>query len=159
MATGFGQEPFGEMPFGNTDWCYHVLYDELPSQMQQQDQDEGGLYEAFVKAASIPINRMRELASGFDSSMRDPIRIRIDLLQYYASRFGIDVDPELREDVRRMRVDIFSRYRLIKGTRESIVVLARIHGFDLTLSELWWNGTTYIETSPVISWELLGVIP
>lgn len=158
-SLGFGRGPFGRGPFGRSDWCFQVLYLDLPQEMIKQDQAEGGYYEKFVRAASVPLDRLRKLIRNFDDHLRDPILIRQDLLEFYSIGFGLEMDPELREDVRRMRVDIWSRFRLIKGTEQCFVVLARIHGFEATVEELWWNGTSYLTTQPFIDFEFAQEVP
>ena len=156
--VGFGFGEFGSGLFGETDWAYHVLYTELPQRIVTQDQSEGGLYEKFVRAIALPINRLRRLINGFEESLKDPIKIREDLLEFYAASLGLDSDPELLIDYRRMRVAIWSRFRLIKGRDEAYIVLARIHGFDATVVPLWFNGTDYVITPPSISLELGPVV-
>jgi hypothetical protein len=156
-GAGYGQGRYGKGPYGHTDWCYYVMYKELPAALQKQDKDEGGYYEKFVKALCIPFNRMRSLINNY-SSLVDPLSVRIDLLKYYSASYGLEADSAEAETFQRTSADMFGRFRFIKGTASSFVVLAKVHGFDATVQELWWNGTELSSTQTPKVGEVVGVI-
>lgn len=156
-GAGYGHGRYGYGPYGHTDWCYYVLFKELPAKMQKQDLDEGGYYEKFVKALCVPVNRLRSLINGF-SSLSDPLSVRIDLLKYYSLSFGLETDSAEAQTFQRTAADMFGRFRFIKGTAASFVVLARVHGFEATVQELWWDGTALSETQTIKTGEVTGVI-
>jgi len=156
---GFGLEPFGEFPFGRVDWAKVVLWDELPEEVRQDDLDNGGWYYKFVTSLLPPLNELRQLISkSFDHTL-DPRKARKDLLEYIAGNFGIVPDLAEPEAYQRMKLEIAGRWRLIKGTAESYEVLCAIHGFSITVNELWWNGSEYSTTGPFIYNEVIGTIP
>jgi len=162
MASGFGfgEEPFGEFPFGDSDWTYGVLYNELPQRMKDADAAAGGLYMSFVKALAVPMNNMRTLINNF-SVLRDPIHVRIDLLYYYAHSIGLTIDTAENVDFQRTSADFYAEFVKIKGTARSFAVLAAIHGFDCSVEELWYDCANQVETTtqvPVVG-EFVEVIP
>lgn len=156
---GFGNEPFGTFPFGNSDWAYAVLWAELPENIRQQDLDAGGYYYKFVTALMPGFNELKRLIYGKRKHTADPITARNDLLRYLAEKFGVILDFEEPEDYQRTRIAIAGRWRLIKGSIESFEVLCAVHGFDVVVKELWWNGTIYSDDGPQIDNEIIGYIP
>lgn len=159
-GCGFGQGPFGHTPFGGTNWAYQVLYKELPQRMQDEDQASGSLYKKFVLAAAVPINTIRKRINTF-SGISDPVTMRLDLLNYYAASFGLTIDTAEAEGFQRSSADFYAEFVKIKGTANSFVVLAKIHGFACTVEELWYDcasGTEVTAPTPVVG-EVVGTVP
>lgn len=158
--SGFGDEPFGDFPFGDSDWVYTVLWDELPEEKKEEDLAAGGYFQKFVTALMPSFDELRRLIHGANDYVLDPFKARADLLNYLAQKFGIVLDLAEPEYFQRTRIAIAGRWRLIKGTEESFKVLCAVHGFDVVVTELWWNGTHYTEAPLVtVSDELIGYIP
>ena len=156
---GFGQEPFGDFPFGDADWARVVLWDELPEEKKQEDLDNGGWYYNFVTCLMPPMNELRNLIyKSYDRTI-DPRTARQDLLGYIARNFGITPDLAEPEAYQRMKIEIAGRWRTIKGTSEAYEILCAIHGFDVTVNEVWWNGSEYTTTGPYVFNEVVGTIP
>lgn len=154
---GFGNQPFGKFPFGNSDWGLVVLWDELPDSVKQEDLDNGGWYYKFVTALVPSFNEMISLIFGMRKYKVDPATVRMDLLRYIAEKFGVILDYAEPEAYQRTRVEIAGRWRLIKGTEASYKVLCAVHGFDVEVEEIWWTGTSYSGNRPVITNDLIGV--
>jgi hypothetical protein len=125
--------------------------------MQQQDADSGGYYEKFVRALCLPMNRLRVLINNF-SSLTNPLEVRLDLLRYYSASFGLETDTVEAETFQRSAADIYGRFRFIKGVSQSFVVLARVHGFEATVQELWFDGTSLSATQTGVVDEVVGEI-
>lgn len=156
--TGFGTEEFGQGPFGRADWAKAVLWDELPEADKQADLKSGGWFYKFVTCL---MPSFRELVASIDSTYRgriSPRTVRPDLIRYLAYRFGIDTDLAESQDYQRMNIEIAARWRLIKGARESYEILCAIHGFNVVVHELWWNGISYSVIPPYVENEEIGVV-
>lgn len=148
-SKGFGHNEFGSNPFGHLDWTRIVLWDELPPEVRRQDRDAGYPYRDFVFSLCPSFLWLKNHVDRF-KYLDDPNKIRLDLLKYLGENFGIDVDLEQPEAYQRMRVQIAGRWNIIKGKPESYVVLCRVHGFEVEVKKLWWNGESYVENSPEI---------
>lgn len=159
MSGGFGNAPFGNFPFGNSNWAYTTLWEELPEEVRQDDLDNGGWFYKFVTSLLPSFNELKRLIYGMDRHLDDPITARNDLLKYLAERFGIILDFEEPEAYQRTRIAIAGRWRLIKGKKEAYEVLCRVHGFEVDVQEMWWNGSIYTDDGPTVSNDLLGYIP
>lgn len=149
---GFGNRGFGTTPFGESDWCKIILYDELPDEIRQQDVDAGDPYLNFVLAMCPSFTWLKRHLDRF-RYITNPRKIREDLLLYLGENFGITVDLAEPLDYQRMRVGLAARWNIIKGTLESYVVLCRVHGFEVDVQGLWWNGSSYQVTPPSIGGE------
>jgi len=158
-VSGFGSEPFGDFPFGDTDWAMTVLWNELPEEKKQEDLDSGGYYYKFVTCLMPSFSELRTLIYGAYGSIADPLTARADLLNYLAQKFGIVLDLAEPEYFQRTRIAIAGRWRLIKGMRESFEILCAVHGFDASITELWWTGSHYSTDPPTASGEIIGYIP
>jgi hypothetical protein len=146
---GFGHGSFGHEPFGNINWCKVVLWDELDESYRTADEAAGSPYLKFVQSMAPSFNYLRAYIRRFGKLM-DPRVIRHDLLLFFASNFGITIDLAEPEAFQRMRVDLAMRWNLIKGEIESYVVLCRVHGFEVNVIPLWWNGSEYVDGPPTI---------
>ena len=155
---GFGYDSFGVDPFGHTDWAYHVLWEELPESKRQEDLDAGGWYEKFVRCMIPPINQLKFLIYKSHDYVVDPRNARKDLLRYIAYNFGITPDLDEPEEYQRMKIEIAGRWRLIKGTEDAYKVLCAIHGFDVEVSDIWTDGTSYTTSPPSVGDEVIGVV-
>jgi hypothetical protein len=156
---GFGHDSFGESPFGDTDWAYTVLWEELSEEKKQEDLDAGGWYEKFVRCLIPSMNELKFLIyKGHDYTL-DPRTARADLLRYIASGFGIIPDLDEPEEYQRTKIEIVGRWRLIKGTEAAYEVLCAIHGFNVEVKEIWTNGVAYVSELPHISNEVIGTVP
>jgi hypothetical protein len=155
---GFGHGSFGEEPFGRTDWAYQVLWEELPEYKKQEDLENGGWFQKFVKCLAMPINELKFLIYKSHDYILDPRTARSDLLRYIAGNFGIIPDLDEPEEFQRTKIEIVGRWRLIKGTEDAYKVLCAIHGFDVEVSQVWSSGTNNTTTGPHVSEEQLGVI-
>lgn len=156
---GFGHGAFGERTFGEVDWARVVLWEELPEDKKQEDLDEGGKYYDFVTSLMPSFNELKTLIYKSHEHLIDPDTVRIDLLNYVARNFGITLDLAEPEAYQRTQVEIAGRWRLIKGTDTSYEILCAIHGFNVEVKEMWWNGSTYTETGPEVTNEVVGVVP
>lgn len=159
MSGGFGHQDLGNVPFGHADWAKVVLWDELPGEVKQEDLDNGGYYYNFVTALLPSFNELRRLVYGANKYLIDPATVRMDLLRYLANKFGVILDFAEPEAYQRTRVEIAGRWRLIKGTETSYVVLCAVHGFDVEVKEIWWTGSDYSTTGPAVDNEVIGVVP
>lgn len=146
---GFGEDPFGESPFGDVDYAKIVLWDELPPEIKDDDERNGGGYRAFVEAMAPNYQWLRNHIYRF-RYMTDPRQIRHDLLNWFGQNFGIKVDLAEPEAYQRMRANLAARWNIIKGTVDSYTVLCRVHGFEVNVIPLWWTGSEYSETPPEI---------
>jgi hypothetical protein len=146
---GFGFRPFGEEPFGDPDWCRIVLWEELPPNMQEDDEAQGYPFRTFVYSMCPSFEWLRHHIDRFED-LTNPFKVRKDLLTYLAANFGIELDLAEPEDFQRIRVSLAARWNIIKGTVEAYEVLCRVHGFEVTVIPLWWNGTEYTESGPSI---------
>jgi len=149
---GFGNRAFGTTPFGESDWCKIVLYDELPGDVRQQDVDAGGPYLKFVEAMCPSFTWLKRHLDRF-KYITNPREIREDLLLYLGENFGIEVDLAEPLGYQRMRAGLAARWNIIKGILESYVVLCRVHGFEVDVHPLWWDGIKYLTTPPVVGGE------
>jgi len=156
---GFGHDEFGPETFGNTDWARIVLWEELPEDKKQEDLDAGGKYYDFVTSLMPSFDELKVLIYKSREHLIDPDTARIDLLDYVARNFGITLDLAEPEAYQRTQVEIAGRWRLIKGTDTSYVILCAIHGFDVTVKKMWWTGTAYIDHGPEMSSEVIGTAP
>lgn len=147
--NSFGNSPFGANPFGHIDWSRIVLWEELPSEMKESDAQAGYPYREFVYSFCPGFDWLRSNIDRF-KYLDDPNKIRLNLLSYLASNFGIDLDEEQPESYQRMRVQIAGRWNIIKGTILSYIVLCKIYGFECDVIPLWWNGVDYIEDGPTV---------
>jgi hypothetical protein len=150
---GFGNRPFGNFPFGDADWCKIVLYDEMQDFVKEQDEEAGGAYLKFVEAMCPSFEFLRRHISRF-RTLQSPRQIREDLLVFFAENFGIEIDQAEPLDFRRTRASLAARWNIIKGTVDAYTVLARVHGFEVTVVPLWWDGTEFSEAEPVVFNEL-----
>ena len=146
---GYGNDPFGTWPFGDVDYCRIVLWDELPDQVKEDDRAQGYPYWSFVSSLAPSFQWIRNNIRNMQS-LTDPRWIRHDLLSYFASNFGIEIDLAEPEDYQRARASLAARWNIIKGTAESYVVLCRVHGFEVNVIPLWWDGLDYTASPPVI---------
>jgi hypothetical protein len=153
---GFGHNKFGEAPFGNDDWAYTVLWEELPERKKQEDSDAGGYFEKFVRCLAMPMNELLYLIYRSHDYTMDPRSARKDLLRYIAGNFGIIPDLDEPEAFQRTKLDIVGRWRLIKGTESAYQVLCAIHGFNVEVNSVWSTGTTLTTTGPKVGAELIG---
>jgi len=153
-SYGFGQQPFGEHPFGDVDYAKIVLWDELPPDLKDDDERVGSPYRTFVNAMAPNYQWIRNHIRRFQTIV-DPRRIRIDLLEWFGQNFGIQIDLEEPEAYQRMRANLAARWNIIKGTVDSYTVLCRVHGFEVNVIPLWWDGTGYSEVQPRIYNEAL----
>ena len=133
---GFGNRGFGTTPWGESDWCKIVLYDELPDEVRQQDIDAGGPYLMFVQSMCPSFTWLKRHLDRF-KTLTNPRKIRPDLLLYLGENFGITVDLAEPLEYQRMRVGLAARWNIIKGTIESYVVLCQVHGFEVDVQSLW----------------------
>jgi hypothetical protein len=156
--AGFGTESFGNFPFGQTNWGKIVLWDELPEEMRNQDLEAGGWYYKFVTALVPSFNEMLNLISRSHENLIDPATVRMDLLKYVADKFGVILDYSEPDVYQRTRVEIAGRWRLIKGKKESYEILCAVHGFNVSVKEIFWNGEGYTTVGPKVSNEQIGVI-
>lgn len=154
--SGFGNNSFGQNPFGNVDWARIVLWDELPEYVKNEDLDAGGWYYKFVTALLPTFNQLRYLIYRSHQHVLDPRTARADLLGYIARNFGIVPDLAEPEDYQRTKIEIVGRWRLIKGTTEAYEVLCAIHGFYVNVYDLWWNGNSYVTSKPLVQGEVSG---
>ncbi len=146
---GFGYSNFGNSPFGGVNWCKIVLYDEMPESLREQDAEAGYPYRNFIDGMCPNFEWLRKYIQRF-KNLTDPWEIRKDLLQYFAMNFGIDIDLAEPEQFQRMRSSLAARWNIIKGTVDSYVVLCRVHGFEVNVIPLWWDGENYQQTEPHI---------
>ncbi len=149
---GFGNFYFGDVPFGHIDWSRLVLWEELPSEAKQADKDAGYPYRDFVYSLCPSFDWLKANIDRF-KDLDDPNKIRLNLLSHLGSNFGIDVDEAQPEEYQRMRVQIAGRWNVIKGTVESYYVLCGVHGFNVEVVPLWWNGEIFVEGNPTIYME------
>jgi len=156
--SGFGSGPFGDEPFGQIDWAYQVLWEELPENKKKEDLDNGGWYEKFVRCLVPSFNQLRYLIYRSHDYVLDPRTARTDLLRYIAGNFGIVPDLDEPEEFQRTKIEIAGRWRLIKGTENAYKVLCAIHGFNVEVSEIWYSGTSFTTTGPHVSGEVIGTI-
>ncbi len=159
MSSGFGHEPFGHFPMGHSDWARMVLWEELPDEKKQEDLDAGGYYYKFVTSLMPSFNELKSLIYGSKKYAIDPATARADLLKHVADKFGVTLDYAEPEAYQRTRIEIAGRWRLIKGTKTSYEVLCAVHGFSVDVKEIWWTGSSYSETGPLVSSEIIGYIP
>lgn len=157
--SGFGIIPFSENPAGHTDWAKAVLWDELPERTKEEDLAAGGWYYKFVQSMIPSWNELRFLIYKSHEHTIDPRTARKDLLEYIAGNFGIIPDLAEPEAYQRTKIDIVGRWRLIKGRKEAYEVLCAIHGFNVVVHELWWDGAHYTTTGPNVFNEVIGTIP
>ena len=157
--AGFGHESFGHFPFGHSDWSKIVLWDELPEEKKTEDLEAGGFYYKFVMSMIPSFDELKRLVYGSKDYLIDPATVRFDLLQYVAGKFGIILDLAEPEVYQRTRVEIAGRWRLIKGTETSYKILCAIHGFDVDVFEVWWDGSRYTTYGPSIANEVIATIP
>jgi hypothetical protein len=155
---GFGHSSFGEDPFGGIDFAYQVLWEELPDSKKQEDLDAGGWFQKFVQCLAMPINELKYLIYRSHDYVLDPRTARADLLGYIAKNFGITPDLDEPEEFQRTKIEIVGRWRLIKGTETAYQVLCAIHGFDVTVSEVWKSSNSNTTTGPHVSGEVIGEI-
>lgn len=146
---GFGFRPFGEHPFGEVDWAYIVLWEELPPDVKEQDAAQGYPYRTFVKGMAPSFQWMRNHLQRFKTII-DPRSIRRDMLLWFGQNFGIEVDLAEPEGYQRARLALAARWNIVKGTVESYIVLCRVHGFEVTVTGLWWNGTDLTTVPPFV---------
>jgi hypothetical protein len=157
--SGFGHEPFGHFQFGHANWALTVLWDELPGDVKQQDLDAGGWYYKFVTSMVPSFSWLKNLIYGSEDHLIDARTARKDVLGFLARSFGIIPDLAEPEEYQRMKIEMVGRWRLIKGTEEAYKVLCAIHGFDVTVYEIWWDGSNYSKYGPSVANELIGVVP
>lgn len=150
---GFGNYYFGEMPFGHIDWARIVLWEELPEEAKIKDKEAGYPYRDFVFSVCPSFEWLKKNVDRF-KNLDDHNKIRLNLLQYLASNFGIDLDIEQPEEYQRMRVQVAGKWNVIKGTVSSYYVICGVYGFDVDVVKLWWNGTSFSENSPYIFTEI-----
>lgn len=146
---GFGYRDFGNHPFGGVDWCQIVLWEEMPEQMRDQDEEVGYPYKNFIEAMCPSFEWLRKYIERF-RTLTDARDIRHDLLEYFAQNFGIDIDLAEPEEYQRTRANLAARWNIIKGTVESYIVLCRVHGFEVDVIPLWWDGDDYYADAPHI---------
>jgi len=156
--SGFGHQPFGHHPFGHTDWAHIVLWDELEERVREEDFEAGGWFYKFISALMPMFNNLITLISRYQDWVVDPRTTRKDLLKRLANNFGVVLDLSEPEDYQRMAIEIAGRLRFIKGWRESYEILCRIHGFEVDVKELWWDGEKYTENPPRVTNEVIGTI-
>lgn len=156
---GFGHDRFGDETFGNIDWAKVVLWDELPEEKKQEDLDAGGKYYDFVTSLMPAFNELAMLICKSHEHLINPDTVRIDLLDYVAKNFGITLDLAEPEAYQRTQVEIAGRWRLIKGQDTSYIILGAIHGFDVVVTKMWWNGSVYTQNGPEVTNEVIGVAP
>ena len=150
MSSGFGSEPFGSAPWGYADWPIDVLWNELPSRIKQQDLDAGGWYYKFVTSLLPPMDALQQYIYKSRDLIVDPRRARADMLGYIAENFGIIPDLEEPEDYQRTKIEIVGRWRAIKGTEDAYKVLCAVHGFNVTVRDIWKSPTGYTVIKPKI---------
>jgi len=147
---GFGSGPFGGAPFGDINWCEVVLWDEMPEGIKDDDRNAGYPYLKFVQSVAPNFEFLRRYIARFET-ITDPFQIRTDLLIYFANNFGITIDLAEPEAYRRTRAQLAARWNIIKGTANAYTVLCRVHGFEVDIVPLWWNGSSLVETGPTVS--------
>lgn len=84
---GFGDGPFGAMPFGRWSWGHHVLYDYLPGQYRNGDADNGYTLLAWSLAAAVPLDGVRARIQQLDT-LRDPLSARTQYNERVSLRLG-----------------------------------------------------------------------
>jgi phage tail-like protein len=156
-SFGFGHQSFGHRPFGHDDWAYIVLYETLPEKYLEEDANNGYFYQKFIKAVSSSFNEMRALIQKYDDLV-DPNKIRTDLIKHLADSFGIETDDYNPESYQRTAIRINTRFNVIKGTQKSFEVLAKIYGFNLDITEMWWDGSEYTDEDPWVYNEEIGTV-
>jgi len=156
-SHGFGHQPFGDRPFGHDDWAYMVLYESLPEHYIEEDANNDYLYQKFITAISQSFNEMQALIQRY-TTLSNPDEIRTDLIKHLADNFGVEIDDYNPDDYQRMAIKIATRFNIIKGTVKSFETLAAIYGFDVEVTELWWDGTDYTSEEPWILNEYVGTI-
>ena len=156
--SGFGRGNIGSGPFGRADWAKSVLWDELPEKEKARDLENGGWFYLFVTCLMPAFNELRNAISLTYQGKVSPRTVRPDLIKYLANMFGIDPDLAEPEEYQRMNIEIASRWRLIKGKRESYEIVCKIHGFNVVVDELWWNGSNYTTIGPNVAGEAIGTI-
>lgn len=155
---GFGFNPLGTGPFGRENWFHHVTYKNLPEKAIQQDQDAGAYYEKFILAVSPSANSLVEHGRMF-GDLWDPDKVRLDLLQYFTASLGYDNDQEEAETFQRMKAAMWSRFLLVKGVAIAFVYLARLHGFEAEVKDLFLDCVgDYVDAIPPTLDELQGVM-
>ena len=157
---GFGHSAFGAEgdTFGHANWGRAVLWEELPSEVKQQDLDAGGWYYKFATSLVPSFNELKTLVEKSQQKLLDPRTARADLLEWLAMQFGIIPDLAEPESSQRLKIEMVGRWRLIKGTEEAYKVLCAIHGFNVEVKELWWDGENLTEYPSSVSNEVIGVI-
>lgn len=155
----WGRDPWGSFPWGTTDWALRVLWDELPDEKKKEDLDAGGWYRKFVECMVPSFNELLTLVQKKYELTLNPRTARKDLLRYIAGCFGIVPDLDEPEEYQRMKIEIAARWRLIKGQERAYEVLCAIHGFDVMVRELFWDGTRFVRAIPFVYNEAIGAIP
>jgi len=156
--SGFGREACGHGPFGHAYWAKAVLWDQLPEKDKLEDIESGGWFYKFVTCLMPSFEQLKTLIDRTYDGKISPRTVRPDLIRFLAQRFGIDTDLAEADIYQRMNIEIAARWRLIKGKKESYEILCKIHGFDVTVSEIWWNGTGYTIVGPSVSGEIIGTL-
>lgn len=156
---GFGHGAFGRRQFGHIDWARAVLWEELPEADRQLDMEAGGAYYNFVTCLMPSFDELKNLIYKNHEHLMNPRTVRMDLLKYVAGNFGVVLDYAEPEEYQRTQTEIAGRWRLIKGTKKSYEILCAIHGFDVDVKNVWWNGTNYNMTGPRVTNEVVGTMP
>jgi phage tail P2-like protein len=157
VSHGFGHQPFGHRPFGHEDWAFIVLYESLPEEQKEEDLKNGYYLMKMIKGMTPSFNELKFLVDEYGSLM-NPDKVREDLIRHLADSFGVDIDDYNPIEYRRLAIRVATKFNTIKGTLQSFVTLANIYGFNVEVTEMWWNGTEYIEDEPWVTGEEIGEI-
>jgi len=136
--------------FGGRDWAKVVLWDELPGEKKNEDMNAGGWYYKFVTSLMPSFDNLKYLIYKSREHVLDASTARKDLLEYIAGNFGIIPDLAEPEAFQRTKIEIAGRWRLIKGTTDAYVVLCKIHGFEVVVKDIWWDGSNYTTIGPMV---------
>lgn len=136
MVSGFGRDSFGTFVFGRADIGNDYLIKKVPRIYKELDVGQNFVLKRFLEAIAALLNDIYIPKIVNFTDLIDPRKIRLDLIDFLASNFGIKTDEEEDEDFRRSELINLYQWLIRKGEDKGYLIKAAITNLSLSVKRL-----------------------
>ena len=141
-VTGFGFGPFGQHPFGASDWAEQALWHSIPQFYRDDDAIKKGLVanplRGWIDSIKPSFSALRFKWEDF-TDLWDPDEAPLDQLRLLGYTLGLEVLSTQPEKLQRSSVLNAVQLYLHKGTDKGYRTVAAFEGLTVTITPLWAN--------------------
>jgi len=134
--SGFGGGPFGQFPFGRTNFGVETVITPFPEDYLEGDEERGAPLRKYLTVVANDVQQRKNEVDQLDD-MIDIDEIRADVLKHLGTTLDIELDDFEPEEFQRSLVGNAVLFYQRKGTRTGYRVRGQISGFDVEVINFW----------------------